>query len=1235
MGVLLLGIVFAAATAGQNGGELAPAAFLSPPDSARPWVYWFWVNGNITREGITADLEAIRRAGIGGVLIMEVDADTPPGPVHFAGPKWIELFKHVCAEADRLGLEVNMNNGMGWGGSGGPWITPELSMQKIVWSETAIEGPKHLEATLPAPPAQRDYYRDIKVLAFPTPAGNARLGNLVCKACLGVARPTGVFPVPADWPETPMAEVIARDHIVDLTAKMDCTGKLTWDAPEGKWSILRMGHTTTAAGPAPAGSGLECDKMSKEAAEAAFAGLMSKLISKVGPLAGKSLVATHIDSWECGVQNWTPKFREEFIRRRGYDLLPYLPTITGRIVQNREISERFLWDFRQTINGLVLENYAGHFREMAHRNGLRLTTESYTTCPCDELSFAGRPDEPMSEVWPSPRYLGAWSTPAMTSGGHVWGKKIIGAEAFTSDYSERWLKHPANLKELGDWAFCEGINRLVVHRYAMQPWSNVRPGMSMGPWGVHYERTQTWWEMSTAWHAYLTRCQYLLRQGLFTADVCYLSGEGMPQSLARETRLMSKSLLHPEEPRDRTGYNFDVCPPDALMTRMSVKCGRLVLPDGMSYRLLVLPMVETMTPQLLGKIKELIEAGATVVGSRPVKSPSLSNYPQCDREVKRITEELWGSGEAPARLTERRIGKGRLFWSAAFQKKPESADTPADQLGFAQWIWYPDGDSHLRLPAANRYFRRAIEVDSARPVKSARLLMTADDGAKCWVNGQLVGSIESPLGNYRFLTVDIGPLLKPGKNLLAVEGINGVGGPNPAGMIAALRIEYRDGPSQTVSTDKQWQSAKAVKENWNSDAAAVDGWTAAREFGPLGTAPWQEFGMVSADTQMLPEEDLVNEVMKKLGVPPDFDFQSKSGARSLRFTHRTLDGADIYFVANKLPQAEQALCAFRVRGKRPEIWRPDTGQIEYSAVFDEANGTVRLPIYFEPSGSVFVIFRKAAAPPSERIIAVVKEGKEVLGTTWKSPSPAIDVPKPVSPPAIKITVDADQGLSVQAWQPGKFILRRADGSTSPVTVDRVPPSIELDGDWDVGFSPSDGGPEHVKFDKLISWSDHSDSGIKYYSGTATYTKKFIVSVDQAAKDRRFMLDLGRVEIMAEVKVNGKDLGILWKTPYCADISSAIQPGENTLEVKVVNLLINRQIGDEFLPEDSDRNPDGKLKSWPKWLLEGKPNPAGRYTFASWRLWRENDPLQPSGLFGPVRVVPTEIIALSETSSPVR
>jgi hypothetical protein len=1197
--------------------------FVNPPKSARPWVYWFWINGNITREGITADLEAMQKAGIGGVLIMEMDDGAPVGPVNFAGPKWIEMFKYACTEADRLGLEVNINNGQGWGGSGGSWITPELSMQKIVWSETTVEGPKHLEATLPTPSAEKNYYRDIVVLAFPTPSGNAHIGNLAYKACFSLARPTPMFPIPTEWPEVSSAEIIARDRIVDMTIEMDNTGKLIWDVPDGKWTILRIGHTTTGAGPAPIGSGLECDKMSKEAVETHFTGLIGKLIEKVGPLTGKALVATHIDSWECGTQNWTPKFRDEFKRRRGYDLVQYLPTVTGRIVQSREISERFLWDFRQTINELVLENYAGHFSELAHQHGMRFTLEAYTTCPCDELSYSGRSDEPMGEAWSSPRYLGQWIIPVMTSGGHIWGKKIIGAEAFSSDYNERWQKHPANLKELGDWAFCEGVNRLVVHRYAMQPWTNIRPGMSMGPWGVHYERTQTWWEMSTAWHAYLSRCQYLLRQGLFTADICYLSGEGMPQSFSRETRLMTRSLLHPEEPRDRTGYNFDICPQDALMTRMSVKDGRLVLPDGMNYRLLVLPTLETMTPQLLGKIKELVEAGATVVGSRPSKSPSLSNYPQCDREVEQLTEELWGHGRAPAQLTERKIGKGRLFWSDAFQKKMETADTPAEKLNSAQWIWYPDSDSHWDLPAAKRYFRRAIEVDATKLLKSAQLLMTADDCGKCWVNGQLVGGIESPLGNYRFLTVEIGSKLKPGKNLIAMEANNGVVGPNPAGIIAAIRVDYSDSTSQTIYTDSHWESAKTVRENWISNTTAGDGWTAAREFGPLGTAPWQELEQVSADTKMLPEEELVNEVMAKLSIPPDFDYRTRSGERSLRYTHRTLDSADIYFVANKLPQAEQAICSFRVQGKHPELWWPELGCTVRQVVYEENNGITRVPICFSPSGSVFVVFLDDAKDEPAHLVSVSRDGEALIDFSKTQ----LNKQKMDS---VEFSYAENSQIKALVRQEGKYSLETANGKTHKFNVTHIPKSIVINGPWELDFHTKSGTSERVILSKLISWSEYSNPIVKYFSGTVTYTTTINLPGYLLTKNRRLFLDLGEVQVMAEVKLNGKNLGILWKAPFRTDITSVAKLGNNKLEINVVNLLINRMIGDEQFPEDSKRNPDGSLREWPDWVGEGNPSPTGRYTFTSWKLWPKDAPLQRSGLLGPVTIQSAEEVMVKSS-----
>ena len=496
--------------------------FVAPPPAARPWVYWFWLNSNITKEGMTADLEAMKRVGIGGVLIMEVDQGAPQGPVPFAGPKWRELFKHMLSEAERLGIEVNMTNDAGWCGSGGPWITPDLSMQYLVWTETAVEGGKPFDAPLPEPQRTANYYRDITVLAFPTPAGNARIEKINGKT--GHDREDQP-PAPAKYAEVPASQVIKAATVVDLSARFQ-NGRLTWDVPQGKWTVLRIGHTSTGAvnAPAPAsGRGLECDKLSKDAADAMFAGLMGKIIADNPARAGKTLVTTHIDSWEIHSQNWTPRMREEFQKRRGYDLYRYLPVYTGRIVDSREVSERFLWDLRQTISDLLAENYAGRFRELANKNGLKLSIEAYGDAAFDDVTYGGHCDEPMGEFW-SWAYGGANnSVTEMTSTGHVYGKRIIGAEAFTATDAEKWQGHPANIKTLGDWAFCEGINRFVFHRYAMQPWLNARPGMSMGPWGLHYERTETWWEQSSAWHQYLARCQHLLRQGLFVADILLLA----------------------------------------------------------------------------------------------------------------------------------------------------------------------------------------------------------------------------------------------------------------------------------------------------------------------------------------------------------------------------------------------------------------------------------------------------------------------------------------------------------------------------------------------------------------------------------------------------------------------------------------------------------------------------------------------------------------------------------------
>ncbi len=1233
---ILLWLVLAAAGQGALSHSELENLFVHPPASARPWVYWFWLNGNVTSNGITADLEAMQRVGIGGVLIMEVDQGTPRGPAGFGTPPWRELFKHVCAEAQRLGLEVNMNNDAGWCGSGGPWITPDLAMQKVVWSEAYTEGPGHFEATLPHPSTGTNYYRDIAVFGFPTPAEKARIEDFEGKAAFVPKR----LATRATFPSLPAEQVIARDRIIELTPHLGTNGVLTWEVPPGKWTIVRLGHTPTGADNHPApevGRGLESDKLSKAATEAMFNGLMGKLIADSKPLAGRTLVSTHIDSWETGSQNWTPRFREEFQKRCGYDPQLLLPVLTGRVVDSLEVSERFLWDVRQTVSDLLVENYAGQFRRLAHKRGLRLSIEAYDGTPCDDLTYAGQADEPMAEFW-SWGANTVYSCTEMSSAAHVYGKRILGAEAFTASNGEKWLHHPASIKALGDWAFCEGINRFVFHRYAMQPWLERAPGMSMGPWGLHYERTQTWWEQSTAWHEYLARCQFLLRRGLFVADVCFLEPEGSPMRFT--PTLPGRTGTTP----DRPGYNFDGCSAEVVLTRMKVRDGRLVLPDGMSYRLLVLPQVDTMTPALLRKIRQLVRAGATVVGPPPVKSPSLSGYPKCDAEVQRLVRELW-PGEPPAKQGERAEGQrsgsvvgarsngtksSRLtphasrtvLWDEAW-RTPPGAPPPKSPLAKAKWIWFNEGNPAAAAPVGERYFRRLLTLETQQKIASARMILTADNAFDLWVNGQEAGSGEDFTKSY---TIDVARLLGPGTNLIAVTARNGAETPNPAGLIGACLVQFADGSAQEVDTDSQWEAATNAVGNWRTEGTSGEGWSAALELGPLGMQPWGALDKPESSPYAFPDFQAIARLLMERGLPPDFECVAAGESASsnaeratlslpastpLRYVHRRDRETDIYFVANSQPGWLGATCAFRVSGKQPEIWDPLNGEIRRQVVYEERAGRTFLPLWLEPAGSRFVICRERAQAKSPHLLDVTRDGQSV----WPEPGRAV-----AEPPSVELMAGRGGEITLRAWQAGRYELKTASGQRCPVEVPSLPRPVDLPGPWEVRFPPKAGAPEQLTFDQLTDWSRHADPGVKYFSGTAAYTKAFTAPPESLEPGQRLYLDLGKVAVIAQVKLNGKELGTLWKAPFRVDITEAVKAGENALEVRVVNLWVNRMIGDEQLPEDSERKPDGTLKQWPQWLQDGQPSPTGRYTFTTWRLWKKDSPLQESGLLGPVRII---------------
>lgn len=1126
--------------------ESLDSGFRSPPPEARPGVYWYFMDGNLTRDGMTEDLESMKAAGIGNLVFLEVNVGVPRGPVDFLSPQWQDLFAHAAGEAERLGIEITLGSGPGWAGSGGPWVKLDQSMQHLVAASVDLKGPAQFNAVLPKPAPREPYfgrgpmseemlrqweafYLDVAVLAFPTPTAEAMIADIDEKALYYRApyssRP-GVkpyLPAPADPSEPPAGAVIQPDGIVDLTDRLKPDGRLDWEVPPGNWTVMRFGRRNNGATTRPApqpGLGFECDKLDADAFDAHFDNYVGKLLKRVGPRKkGRGWTMLHIDSWEMGAQNWTGKFREEFHRRRGYDLLPFLPAYTGRVVGSLELSERFLWDMRLTAQELVLENHAGRLKQLAHEHGFGLSIEPYDMNPTSDLELGAVADVPMCEFWSQGYgFDTAYSCLEATSIAHTLGRSVVAAEAFTADSREAWKLFPAAVKNQGDWAFCLGINRFVYHTFAHKP-QGRRPGMVMGPYGVHWDRGQTWWPMAAAYHRYITRCQFMLRQGQTVADILYLAPEGAPHVF----RPPPSALEGTGSIRDRRGYNFDGCSPLTLISKASVRDGRIIFPGGAAYRLLVLPAFDTMTPALLRKVKELVEAGATVVGPPPKKSPSLVDYPRCDREVADLAASLWTGTNPPAEVHHHRFGLGQIVWGGDLVVAPPGTPIP-NAIEKARWIWYPEGNPAAAVAPGTRYFRRAFSLLPGKKIRTARLEVTADNSCRVWVNGQPAGQAD----NFHLVsTNDVGDLLKPGENVVAVEAANGGDSPNPAGLIASLRIEYDDGQSIDLLTDAQWQSAREVTENWQEAAELAHEWPAAKDLGPIGMAPWRLKPVPEMCPELYPHYEATARLLADMRVLPDFESDGP-----IRYTHRHLNGLDLYFVANRTAEAVETACTFLVAGMQPELWDPLTGEIRDLPRFETDGQRTTVPMRFEPNQSFFVLFRNENLP------------------------------------AGAMQMDAEN-----------FPAREK--------ID------ELTGPWQVSFDPQLGGPQNVTFPALEDWAQRPEPGIKYYSGIATYRRVFDLPESSGADNRRTLLDLGIVHSVARVRLNGRDLGVVWCAPWHVDVTDAVKKRDNRLEIDIANLWPNRLIGDQALPVEE------------------------RIAWTTFQPYKADSPPLPSGLLGPV------------------
>ena len=788
--------------------------FRNPPNSAKPHTWYHLMNGNVTKEGITCDFEALAKAGIGGVQMFDAGCDIPPGPLAFNSPEWFDMFQHAAGEARRLGLEICIPNCSGWSSSGGPWNAPSNGMKKVVFTETVARGPSAFSAKLPRTSDDNGFYDDIAVLAFPTPPAESALFHGVktelcgTSAVLSASAPftaKGVsfrLSFPKIWNGRAEAKVeVSRDgasfepletfravlsdmgvrdyslrfhsfprdvtarairisfassvavkveecrpeakirlsdlpaktfgmrtdfavdsvvasqdqvvpvrSVVDITKRMLPDGTLSWDVPEGDWTIMRIGYVCNGRCNHPAskfGIGLEVDKLSASAMDHHFDQYVAKLCARLGPLAGDVESGFNnilVDSYEVGSQNWTQGMEKEFEKRMRYSPLPYLPVLAGRVVGSVDESERFLEDFRRVVADMFAENYAGRLAELCHRHGLKFSLEPYGNCPADNLQYGQDVDIPMAEFWSKAKsgdHCTRVGNARMASYlAHVWGRRYAATESFTADPygGGRWLTTPFSIKAQGDAVYCEGVNRIIYHRFAHQPWPGFKylPGMTMGRWGMHLDRTQTWWDFAGPWFRYQARCQWMLQEGRPTADVLFFCGEESPNQGGNADNAAGR---FPDEMILPAGYNWDMCATKALMA-LKVVDGNVVVPGGVSYRLLVLPMCDTMSEKLLRKIDSLVDAGAKVCGMvKPARSPGLRGYPAADGCVRALAEKVWAKGVFECRPSEALAKLGVEPDFASEQKAPAPS-----------WIHRRSDVSDWYFVALNNEEERTFEV---------------------------------------------------------------------------------------------------------------------------------------------------------------------------------------------------------------------------------------------------------------------------------------------------------------------------------------------------------------------------------------------------------------------------------------------------------------------------------------------------------------------------------------------
>ncbi|AWW28678.1 glycoside hydrolase [Echinicola strongylocentroti] len=648
-------------------------SFKSPSTKYGVNCWWWWLNGNVDKEAITKDLEAMKSRNFQGAMIFDAgghnqrgNKDIPAGPL-FGGNEWNDLFVFALEEAERLGLTIGFNIQSGWN-LGGPRVTPQYSAKQLTYSELVV-SPDQDSLVLKQPKSRKGFYEDVAILAFPISEdfkSASPIYDLDYK--LGVHELGGSAPdtrfLLDNTMRNPRDSALAIPYKVKLkevrniSGTLKPNGLLDWKVPEGKWVILRIGYTCTDAEVSTssgAWQGNVLDYMSKEAFGFYWADVVDPILEAADGHVGKTLKFMETDSWECGGMNWTTNFDQEFKAYRGYSLDRYLPIIAGYVVEDMETSLSFLADFRKTIADLVANNHYAEFQKRAHKIDMGIQPESAGphAGPMDGIKNYGFSDIVMCEFWsPSPhRPLenNRFFVKQASSAAHIYGKKIVGAESFTT-IGPHWndeLWH--DQKSAFDQAICAGLNRVYFHTFTSSPSSMGMPGQEYFA-GTHINPQITWWDQSSAFIDYMHRIQSVVQDGEFVADVLYYYGDHIPN-------------IFPYKRADpagaRFGYDYDVTD-ETIFLKLKVNKGEVVVPSGLSYKVLVLPDHKVLSLSNLMKVKSLLEEGATIISQKPDKMVSLTGGTEGKEAFESIVSAIWGDN-IPLK-GEKKVGNGTLAW---------------------------------------------------------------------------------------------------------------------------------------------------------------------------------------------------------------------------------------------------------------------------------------------------------------------------------------------------------------------------------------------------------------------------------------------------------------------------------------------------------------------------------------------------------------------------------------------